>query len=455
MNLGIDFGTTHTGAAVYEDGQLRFIPLDWKNRQPQLLRSMIYIDRDQKQTLGMEAVRTYLEEDTGRFVRFEDRVVGTITNTVARTSASRGPMDSDGPIELIYDVVVAEDIGAMGRLIQSIKTGLGDSGYEGTKIFDKFYSVQELVALILTHVRERAEQVLDRDLKTVVLGRPVKFAGNDPSNTLAETRLRQAAEMAGFKEIHFELEPIAAALFYTAERQTPENIFVFDFGGGTLDMTVMRVEGDQRHILATHGVVVGGDDIDSAIMRSKVAPYFGTQSFIDTDGSPFPAHLAELLERWQTIPTLSRPHNISLIRDAKIKGNNAEGFAALESLVLQNYGFSLFQRIERAKRKLSKKTETKIEMKTDLIHLCSPMTRRELQLSITPEMAKVQRGLKAVMEDAEIDGNDINVVVTTGGSSLIPVFQNILQRRFPNAELVQSDTFGSVTAGLAIKASQI
>ena len=64
MNLGIDFGTTHTGAAVYDNGQLRFIPLDWKNRQPQLLRSMIYVDRDQKHTLGMEAVRTYLEEDT-------------------------------------------------------------------------------------------------------------------------------------------------------------------------------------------------------------------------------------------------------------------------------------------------------------------------------------------------------------------------------------------------------
>ncbi|MCK5922502.1 MAG: Hsp70 family protein, partial [Methylococcales bacterium] len=455
MYLGIDFGTTHTGAAVYDEGQLRYVPLDWKNRQPHLLRSMIYVTRDHIHSLGIEAVRTYLEQDTGRLVRYEDRVVGTVKNLVGRTSASKGPSDSDGPIEIVYDVVVAEDVGALGRLIQSIKTGLGDTEYAGTKIFGKFYTIQELVALILTHVRERSEHALDQDLEKVVLGRPVTFAGNDPSNTLAEQRLREAAQMAGFKEVHFELEPIAAALFYTKDRHQPEDVFVFDFGGGTLDMTVMRVDGEQRHILATHGVVVGGDDIDSAIMQNKVAPYFGTKSCINGMESPFPAHLAGLLERWQTIPTLSRPRHISLIRDAKLKGDNQEGFAALESLILQNYGFSLFQKIERAKRKLSKVTDTQIKMETELIHLGEAITRREMQLSITAEMAAVQRGLKTVIADAGIDPTTINVVVTTGGSSLIPVFQKILKRRFPNAKLVQSDTFGSVTAGLAIKGDGI
>ncbi len=455
MKIGIDFGTTHTSAAVVNGDSIQFIPLDEKNSDPMLLRSMLYITREQESILGREAVETYLHEDTGRIVRLEEKVVGTIENTVARTE--RAATDPDGPITIVYDVVVAEDISAHGRLLQSIKTGLRDIDYEGTKIFGRFYSLQELISLILRRVREKASQTLGQPIDDVVLGRPVRFTNENYSDDVAETRLREAAELAGFKHIAFEKEPIAAALFYTHQITKPETVFVFDFGGGTLDMTIMRAEpGKTPQILATHGVLVGGDDLDTALMIGKVAPYFGVGEQIDHLGSPVPQQMVNLLRRWQTIPQLSRAEHLSIIRQAKLFGSNPQAFAALETVVTKNYGFQLFEAIEKGKRALSDVEETTIALETDdSFDLQIPTTRREFQRIIVQEVAKVQKGLNVVLSDSGIEAAEIDTVVTTGGSSLIPIFQTILTNKFSQAKLVQSDTFGSVTAGLALRASTL
>jgi hypothetical chaperone protein len=83
------------------------------------------------------------------------------------------------------------------------------------------------------------------------------------------------------------------------------------------------------------------------------------------------------------------------------------------------------------------------------------LSRKAFQAIILDEIAQVQQGLDQVLRKAGVPASQIDVVVTTGGSSLIPVFQSILQRRFTAAKLVHSDTFGSVAAGLAIRAHQV
>ncbi|MCB0140457.1 MAG: hypothetical protein KDE50_11165, partial [Caldilineaceae bacterium] len=147
--IGIDFGTTHTSAAFYDGQTIRPIPLDAANNSPNLLRSMIYINRAQQSSLGVEAVKTFLEHDTGREVIFEDKVVGVITNTVAS-------LDANENVTIIYDTYIEDDVGIRGRLLQSIKTGLRSDSYTGTDIFGRFYTLQELIALILGHVRAQA-----------------------------------------------------------------------------------------------------------------------------------------------------------------------------------------------------------------------------------------------------------------------------------------------------------
>lgn len=84
MWLGIDFGTTNTSAARFDGDKLTYIPLDPQNSSSLNLRSILYINRRHQVRVGVEAVQRYLDEDTGRSVTLEDKVVGTIENTVAR-----------------------------------------------------------------------------------------------------------------------------------------------------------------------------------------------------------------------------------------------------------------------------------------------------------------------------------------------------------------------------------
>lgn len=450
MKIGIDFGTTHTTAAAFDGKLLHFVRLDDGNKDPHLLRSMLYITREHETILGLGAVERYLDDNTGRVAQYVEKVVGTIENTVGRIKQSA--LEPDGPIHIIYDVIIQEDVGAPGRLLQSIKTALRDESYHGTVIYDKFFSVQELIAKLLTHVREQAEWQLGESITEVVLGRPVKFSDDSQTDAFAEQRLREAAELAGFKTVSFLPEPVAAAVFYTRRVDEPKTLLVFDFGGGTLDLTVMRTGEAVPDILATQGVLVGGDDFDSALMRGKVARYFGDGCTMDSEGRPFPSHLVEHLYQWQTIPKLTKANALPIIRKAKRFGNAPRAFGSLESLAMKNYGFSLFERIERAKRVLSYEPDVLLTMREDAIDLSIPITRPEFQGFIGDKLAVVQRGVMAVLEKADLSADDIDVVVTTGGSSLIPIFQQILRRRFPAGEHVHSNTFGSVAAGLAIRA---
>jgi len=114
-----------------------------------------------------------------------------------------------------------------------------------------------LIAIYLREVRQRVEAETGQAADSVTLGRPVNFAGSgvEASNQRAENRLRRAAEIAGFHDVTFELEPVAAALHYELTAEKPQNVVVFDFGGGTLDITVMHIGGPgQRQVFATGGV---------------------------------------------------------------------------------------------------------------------------------------------------------------------------------------------------------
>ncbi|MCL4860357.1 MAG: Hsp70 family protein [Caldilineaceae bacterium] len=455
MRIGIDFGTTHTSAAFHHGERTQFIPLDRRSASPHLLRSLIYITRSQEAFLGLAAAHTFLEQDTGRPVVYEEKVVGTIENTVAQQG--RGPLEPDGPITIIYDVTVEEDVGAQGRLLQSIKTGLRAGSYEGTNIFGRYYSLQELISLILSHVRTEAEATLGTEVRQATIGRPVHFADDPTADRQAEERLCEAARLAGFTQVTFVPEPVAAAYTYLKQSRRPETTLIFDFGGGTLDFTVMRSDATGAPaILATHGVGVGGDDLDSALMRRNVALHFGVDSPIDVnyDGRPLPLpeDLANLLARWQTIPLLSRPQRLAVIQRAKKYSPEGDKFAALESLVMRNHGFGLFERIEQAKRLLSEDEQTRLVMQADAINLDVAIRRAEFNLAIGDELAQARQGVREAIALAGIEKGEVDVVVRTGGSSVIPIFQQMLAREFPTARQVAADTFGSVASGLALHA---
>ncbi len=125
-------------------------------------------------------------------------------------------------------------------------------------------------------MKQRAEDVLGEPIDAVTLGRPVKFSESPEQDHKAQETLRQAAQEAGFKEVDFELEPIAAALDYEQSMTKPQNVVIFDFGGGTLDIAVMRL-GDphKREVYASGGVDIAGSDFDRAIIEKRMLSHFG------------------------------------------------------------------------------------------------------------------------------------------------------------------------------------
>lgn len=445
MRLGIDFGTTNSAIAFYDGNELVPVEVDAQNENHFVLPSLIFVDRAFQAVVGTDAAYQYLEHETGRYVRWEKRHLGQVDILVAGTGSS--------PIHYIQDVHTLVDEAANGRLLQSVKTGLRNPGYEGTQIFERFFTINELIAAILSSLKQAAEERFQQKCDEIVLGRPVKFSDDVTIDRRAEEILFSAAHFAGFRRISFEQEPIAAARVHHLSSPERHVALVFDFGGGTLDLTVIRAGGHQPpEILSTRGVLVGGDDLDRRIMGSLLK-YFGQDLVID--GHPLPGNYLDLLLNWQTMPEVSRPHNMQLIRDMKrLKSSNPRALEALETLVSRNLGFKLFREIERAKRELSTKIITRLNFEYGPIKIREVITRSDFEKMIQPEVDEVEAGVRDVVAQANLTPADIDVVLRTGGTSRVPAFADMLASIFGRDKLQDMDPFTSVVGGMAVAAHE-
>ncbi|GAB4570895.1 MAG: Hsp70 family protein [Anaerolineae bacterium] len=450
MEAGIDFGTTNSSLAHYDGHTIRYFPLDPVNKDPRLLPSLIYIPRDHRPVIGFGAAQRYIAENVGRPIRYEKRFVGEIEIMVAGTGGS--------PIVYNEKIYAHEDVEAPGRLLQSVKTVLRDENYRGTFVFKKHYTARDLIRLILRTARERAEESLGRPLTHVVLGRPVIFSDDPVVDEQAQMTIFEAAQEAGFKEVTFELEPVAAAYAYHVQARRRELALVFDFGGGTLDFTIVRVGGNTPpEVLATQGVLLGGDDIDRRIVQS-MEKYFGAgTTFRPGMGGqelPFPRYLTSHIQDWQTLLELAAPEHAHVLDQAVRTGSNPNRIRALKSLVYNNLGFSLRNEAERTKIALSENLYAIFSFKGPEINISEAFTRQRLENQLRHTVKQIERGLNRVLNKAGVAADEIDVVLRTGGSASIPLYIRLLEERFGAEKIVAQDAFTSITAGLAIVAHE-
>ncbi|HET9449570.1 MAG TPA: Hsp70 family protein, partial [Aggregicoccus sp.] len=215
---GLDFGTSNTAAALPDGTVLRLAP---EAAEPRLFRSVLFFPEDEREVYtGAGAISRYLEDNAGRF-------------------------------------------------IQSVKSFLHTRSFQSTLIRGRTWSIEDLVALLLRRVRESG-QLPER----VVLGRPALFSHEPAADALAQERLLRAARLAGFTEVQFLIEPIAAALAYEASLTRDELVLVADFGAGTTDLTLMRLGPTRRgakdrraDVVGSTGLRIGGDRFDAELMR--------------------------------------------------------------------------------------------------------------------------------------------------------------------------------------------
>jgi hypothetical chaperone protein len=441
MHVGLDFGTTNSSAAIFDGTELRLLPLDPINTVAAMLRSTLFITQEGAPYIGREAINRFTEGNVGREVEYEWRYIGDAEVTFAEFGTT---------VQALY---VTVDANAPGRLFQSLKTGLRDSSFTHTNVFGTYYTLEQLIAVVLRLIYERIEQNLGRPVTAMVLGRPVHYADDPAADQLAFERMRAACDLAELPNVSFLEEPSAAALSYARDAQDKQRVLVFDFGGGTLDVTILELDGrGERRFLATDGVPVGGDLLDRRLVMGRLLPHFGEGATLGPRRLPLPAILLDHLSEWQTITELTQPKYLAMIDEAIAIGDRPTELKALRSLVRRNFGLPMYEEVERAKVRLSSNRETELRLQMDEIDFVEIIPRWDFERLIGPDVRAVEACIDRALAAAELEPGDIDVVLRTGGSSRVPRFVRMLSQKFGADKLQEMDVFTGVASGLAIAA---
>lgn len=439
LRVGIDFGTSNSGVAVSDGRQVRILPIDEKNITPEVVKTILYITRDDKTYIGQEAVELYYRHNVNRRRRFVKKWVGELDYT-------------GGDMFYVTDLYAFVDELLPGRLMQFLKTALRSEGIEGTQVFERYYSVVEIVSIYLRHLKERAELVLGETIEGVTLGRPVKFSQKPDVDHKAQESLRQAAHMAGFEQVEFEMEPVAAALYYELSLTGPQNVMIFDFGGGTLDITIMRL-GDPhgRKVYANGGIDIAGSDFDRAIIRKRMLKHFGKGQ---VDHNHEMIELVNAVADWQTLPELSVPRARVRLNQAIAAGEAPARLRALEALIFNDLAFSFYRAVEESKIQLSSQGASVVRLEEKDINIWELYTRAQFENDIREYRDRIEKVLLQTVDDSGLELAEIDAVVKTGGSSNIPMFSEMLAVLFGREKVKESSAFSSVTAGLGVRAAE-
>jgi hypothetical chaperone protein len=401
MRCGLDFGTSNSAVALPNGEVLKVEP-------GRLSRSVLFFPEDTPEVLaGGPAIERYLEDNAGRF-------------------------------------------------IQSMKTWLPSSSFTRTQIRNRTLLLEDLIAVFLRSLRARAVETLGTELEEVVMGRPARFSTDPKADAFAESRLRKAAELAGFREVSFLIEPIAAALTYEATLKKDELVLVADFGAGTSDLTLMwlgpnrRAKGERREdVVASSGVYVGGDRFDAAIMKHKLLPYFGQGSTYEVGFKrmPIPTYVLSRLLSWNEMSLIREKSTRELI-DLMLKTSDSKGaIEALHDLVMYNLGYRLFRAIEKTKIELSTNAKATVVFDDERIHIEEKVTRAEFEKFSAPLIDELEVCTDELLARAPSDLK-IDSVFLTGGSSQIPSVRALFARKFGEDRLRTADAFTSVAEGL-------
>ena len=356
--------------------------------------------------------------------------------------------------------------GFRGRLIRSIKRHLPSRSFTLTRVGDKLVTLEQLIGAFLRAMRERGCTHYGVEVERVVLGRPARFSNDADEDTLAEQRLKRAAELAGFRDVRFCPEPVAAAYDFVDDLAEPRTVLVADLGGGTSDFTLVRMRRDgfdASDVLAVVGVAVAGDVIDGALVRSRVAPEFGSRTRYR---APFGKNVLEMSV--DLVDLLCSPADLTLVdrnavlkRIADIRAGAVDPaidgplLDRLHVVIDDGIGFTLYDSVEAAKRRLSDVEATRFHFDYPGAEVDIAVTRSELEVASRRAVAQIARALDETLEAGRMRPQDVDILCLTGGTSRMPVVERTLSARLPNARLRRLRSFHSVVQGLALHARDV
>jgi hypothetical chaperone protein len=352
--------------------------------------------------------------------------------------------------------------GYEGRLMRSLKSLLGTSLIDGqTEVLGRAVPFRMLLAQFIAELKRRAESAAQRRFERAVFGRPVYFIDGDAgADRLAENTLREIALEAGYREVAFQYEPIAAAFDYESRIDREELVLIADIGGGTSDFSLIRL-GPQRagrperrdDILANGGVHIGGTDFDKYLSLSCVMPLLGLGSRLKSN-SEVPSSYYFNLATWHTINLAYTQRAERELQDIHRDAVERDKIGRLLNLIRERAGHWLALRVEEGKIALSESGTAELALE----RLSPPQTlaldRARFDTAIDHLTTTVESTVAALLRDAGITPHAVDTVFFTGGSSGVPLLRERIAAAVPQARRVEGDLFGSIGAGLALDAAR-
>lgn len=347
--LGIDLGTTFSAAAVIEAGEPKII----ENREgARITPSVVAVTRNGERLIGITARRQQITNPQ---------------NTIFAVKRLIGRRFSDAEVQ--------KDIKILPYKIREAGEGVE------VKMGERWYKPTEISAMILQKLKIDAEEKLGEKIEEAIITCPAYFDDSQRKAT------KVAGEIAGFKVRRIINEPTAAALAYGLTKKGERQIIVYDFGGGTFDISILDVSPDTVEVKATGGDThLGGEDFDKKIMDWLVLQF-------------------------------KKDQGIDL---------------SLDELALQR----LKEAAEKAKIELSTTLETEINLpfitsdSAGPKHLYYKLSRSQLENLVAEFIEKSIVLVKETLKEAKLSPNDIEEIVLVGGQTRMPKIQEELKKLF-------------------------
>lgn len=350
-----------------------------------------------------------------------------------------------------------------GRLLRSLKSLLGsDLLNETTLIEGQPVAYRDIIGRFLTHLKRGAETVAGQTIERVVLGRPVHFVDDNPDrDQLAENTLREIAGQVGFRDVHFQYEPIAAALDHEQRLDRDQRVLVADIGGGTSDFSVVRLGPDRAgrldrsaDVLANGGVHLAGTDFDQRLSLRSAMTCLGLGSTGKT-GKPVPSQIYFELSTWHQINFLYARKALADAATLDIFYADERYHRRLLKVLRDREGHRIAGLVEDAKIAVADGGTTRIDLGFIDAGLGIEVDGALLARAIDGEIARIVQTARDTVRAAGLEAGQIDAIYFTGGSTGIRALRGALAAAFPKASAVDGDPFASVARGLGVYAARL
>ncbi len=411
--LGLDFGTTNSVVALSADGESRLVDFVGDQAAGAVFRSALcfWHDHDVKGGMAHEA----------------------------------------GPFAIAEYLEFPED----SRFLQSFKSVAASPIFESASIFEKRFRFEELGQMFLGRMVGHAGGALNQRPDRIIVGRPVEYAGARPDEALA--RKRYDAMFDGFgANVHYVYEPLGAAFSYASRLTEPATLLVADFGGGTSDFSIVRVEAPgsaKRCIpLGSAGIGLAGDRFDYRILDHLVLPMLGKgglyRSF-DKELEIPRSYFADFAD-WSRLALMRNRRTMDELARLQKAAADPLAIGRMITVIEKELGYPLYDAVGALKRALSDAETAPFRFEGAGLIIETQVARSDFEQWIAPDIAQIEATVDKALAKAGVQPQEIDRVFLTGGSSLIPAIRRIFDARFGADRIATGGELTSIAHGLAL-----